>query len=97
MAESIMQDEKACYITESTTDLHKHHIYFGNPGRKLSEKYGCWVWLRSDWHNMSNYSVHSNRELDLILKRSCQKMFSVAHPNLNFVDIFGRNYLEEYE
>ena len=27
MAKSIMQDEKVCYITGSTYDLHKHHVF----------------------------------------------------------------------
>lgn len=92
-----MQDEKTCWITGSTINLHKHHIYFGNPGRKLSERYGCWVWLRSDWHNMSDYGVHKNHELDLLLKRACQRLFNEAYPELDFIQIFGRNYLEVFE
>ena len=27
MAKSIMQDEKVCYVTGSTYDLHKHHVF----------------------------------------------------------------------
>lgn len=94
MAESIMQTEKACYITGDTRNLHRHHIYF-SANRKNSEKYGCWVWLRADWHNMAPYGVHGRdgRELDLRLKRECQAKFEETHSREEFMRIFGRNYL----
>ena len=38
MADSIMQTEKACFITGSTTQLCRHHIY-ASGRRKASEKY----------------------------------------------------------
>lgn len=93
MADSIMQKKKECYITKSTQDLHKHHIYYGNPNRRKSEQYGCWVWLRSDFHNMSDHGVHFDREFDLRLKRECQKIFEQNHSREEFMMIFGRNYL----
>lgn len=92
MSRSIMQTEKECYITGSTEDLHKHHIYPGSR-RNASEKWGCWVWLRADWHNMSDYGVHFNKELDLRLKRECQEEFERRYDHDTFMKIFGRNYL----
>ncbi len=92
-APSIMQSRKECYVTGSTTNLHKHHIYFGNPYRKLSEKYGCWIWLRGDWHNQSNYGVHFNSKLDKRLKRECQMRFEEIHGREKFTRVFGRSYL----
>ena len=38
---SIMQTRKECYITGSTYNLHKHHIFEGTGRRSQSEKYGC--------------------------------------------------------
>lgn len=92
MSKSIMQDEKECYITGATEGLHKHHI-FGASNRKNSEKYGCWVWLRADWHNMSDHGVHFDRALDLRLKAECQMRFESLHSHAEFMAIFGRNYL----
>lgn len=92
MPKSIMQDKKECYVTHKTTGLHLHHIY-GAANRKLSDKLGCVVWLSPEYHNMSNKGVHFNREFDLELKRECQKRFEEVYPNLNFREIFGRNYL----
>lgn len=92
MAGSIIQSEKRCYVTGWTIDLHKHHI-FGGGRRKLSERYGLWVWLRSDWHNQSDYGVHFNKELDTLLKQKGQEAFERNHTRAEFMAIFGRNYL----
>ena len=89
---SLIQSNKECYITGSTYNLHNHHI-FGGANRKLSEKYGLWIWLREDWHNMSNYGVHFNKSLDIKLKIIAQRKFCEVYPKLNFVKIFGKNYL----
>ncbi len=92
MADSIMQSTKECYITGSTQGLHKHHIYPGSR-RQASEKWGCWVWLRGDWHNLSDYGVHSTPELDRRLKQSCQERFEELYGHDCFMGVFGKNYL----
>ncbi len=68
---SIMQNEKACYLTGYTGSLHKHHIYGGNGRRHICEAHGFWCYLRPDLHNLSNQGVHFNHELDLQLKQEC--------------------------
>ena len=55
------------------------------------------VYLRSDWHNMSNYGVHFNREFDLQLKRAAQREFEKTHSRMEFMRIFGKNYIWEDE
>lgn len=45
---SIIQSRKECYITKSTTNLHKHHILEGTANRRISEEDGMWIWLRAD-------------------------------------------------
>lgn len=92
MPKSLLSNEKKCYVCGTTRDLHKHHIYFGS-NRKLSEKYGCWVYLCAPHHNMSNKGVHSDRELDLRLKKECQQAFEKKHSRDEFMRIFGRNWL----
>lgn len=91
---SIMQEQKECYLTGSTSGLHKHHV-FGGPNRSNSEKYGCWIWLRSDYHNMSNHGIHFDQALDLQIKRQTQIRFEQLHGHEKFMEIFGKNYLEE--
>ena len=86
-----MQDSKECYISHSPFNLHKHHIFAGSR-RKASEKHGCWVWLRSDWHNMSDYGIHFNKALDAQLKQECQMKFEETHSREDFIQIFGKSY-----
>lgn len=92
--DSILQNRRECYITGDTAGLHKHHIYFGNPNRKISEQNGFWVWLRFDWHNGASYGVHFNRGLDLSLKRECQEKYEETHSREEFILLIGKNYLE---
>lgn len=90
---SILQSEKQCYLTGEAGPLHKHHIFFGNGLRKISEENGFWVYLLPRLHNMSNDGVHFNRELDLKLKRNCQKKYEETHTREEFMALIGRNYL----
>ena len=94
MASSILQDEKKCYITGvENVPLHRHHIYFGNPNRRISEENGFWVWLLPDLHNMSMQGVHFNKALDMRLKRECQLKYEETHTREDFLRLIGRNYL----
>lgn len=90
---SILQDEKKCYATGSTFNLHRHHVYGGTANRKISEREGFWVWLRADFHNMSDYGVHFNPEFDLQLKQECQRTYEHDHSRGDFIKLIGRNYL----
>lgn len=92
--DSILQgDTRECYLTGATDGLHRHHIYFGNPNRKISEANGFWVWLRWDWHNGAEYGVHFNRDLDLKLKRECQEKYEETHSREEFRKLIGKCYL----
>lgn len=91
--DSILQSKKECYKTGATEGLHKHHIFCGNPLRKISEMNGFWVWLRYDWHNIAEYGVHFNRDFDLTLKRECQAKYEETHTREEFRSIIGRSYL----
>ena len=96
MSKSILQDKRECYITGYTGDLARHHVY-GGGRRKLSEKWGCGVYLRPDFHNMADYGVHGIRGhlLDLELKRVCQRRFEALYGHEKFMEVFKKNYLEE--
>lgn len=93
--DSILQTEKVCYITGQTNNLHKHHIFFGNPNRKISEDNGFWVYLAGYLHNQSSIGVHGKdgRELDLMLKQHCQRKYEETHTREEFMKLIGKNYL----
>lgn len=86
---SVLQSEEECYVTGSRQDLDLHHVYAG-PRRRLSDKWGCWVWLRHDVH----MDLHQrDPELDRRLKRECQEAFEALYSHELFMKIFGKNYL----
>lgn len=95
MSKSILQDKKECYITKSTYNLHKHHVFEGTANRKLSEEDGLWLYLRADYHNMSDYGVHFNKELDTKLKKMAQKAWQEYYGKTkeDFIKRYGKNYL----
>lgn len=95
---SLLQgDEKYCYITGArNVPLEKHHIYFGPAKRKVSDRWGCWVWLTPELHR-GTAGVHGRdgRWLDPRLKQECQRAFEEWKNRELFMEIFGRNYLDE--
>lgn len=93
MKKSIITDDmEHCYFCGMPKEAI-HHIYMGNPWRKISDKNGFIVPLCNYHHNMSNNSVHFNKDMDLTLKRACQTKFEQAHSREEFVRLIGRNYL----
>lgn len=90
---SIISNERQCLICGNIYNLHKHHIFYAAGRRPISEKYGCWCYLCARHHNMSSEGVHFNKTLDLRLKQHAQKKFEAVYPDLDFLQIFHKNYL----
>ena len=95
MSKSILQTEKECFLTGSTVNLHKHHIYAGGR-RKISEDNGFWVYLIGYYHNQSNEGVHgkNGHALELKLKQMCQRKYEETHSREEFLALIGKNYLD---
>ena len=94
---SIIQDGeyRVCYLTGRSDHLEEHHVFDGNPGRKLSEKYGLKVWLTAEVHNGSKDSVHQNREMADKLKAEIQQI-AMEHYDWTVEEfrlIFGKSYI----
>ena len=71
----------------------EHHVFFGISNRKWSEKYKLKVPLCGEHHRGSDLSPHFNKEFDLQLKQYAQERFQEEYPDLNFREIFGKNYI----
>ena len=95
MSKSIIQNNKECYICESTNTLHEHHIFFGK-NRKLAEKYGLKVYLCWE-HHEGTYGVHGREghALDLKLKKIAQTLFMKVYSATKeeFISKFGKSYI----
>ena len=87
-----------CLICGSYYNIEIHHVFFGKGKRELSDRYKIIVPLCFNHHRGTN-GVHgkNGHKLDLELKKLSQKAFEYKYPNLNFLDIFHKNYLYEEE
>lgn len=92
---SIMQTEKKCLVCGTTLNLMCHHVFYGTANRKISDKCGFTVWLCGKHHNLSDVGVHFNPELDMAIKKECQRKFEETHSRKQFMELIGRNYLDD--
>ncbi len=93
MSKSILQeDDNICFLCSGWGACEWHHI-FGGANRKLSEHYGLKVRLHHNCHNEPPNGVHHNKQVIDTLRETGQTAFNQAYPELDFIKIFGVNYL----
>lgn len=85
-----------CYVCGSTYNIHLHHIFYG-PNRRNSDRYKCCKIHLCQDHHEGPHGVHGKygHELDQELKKKAQKEFEDEYGHEKFMEVFGRNYLEE--
>ena len=88
----LVPDMETCMVC-GRPNAEVHHVLYGVSNRKWSEKYKLVVPLCGEHHRGSDISPHFNREFDLRLKKYAQERFQEEYPDLNFREIFGKNYL----
>ena len=88
---SVLQSERKCYCCGTTRNLDEHHIFNGNPQRKLSEKYGAKIYLCRSCHEQ----VHASADARLYLKQEAQReLMRIYGWNIeDFREVFFKNYL----
>ncbi|MCL1789903.1 MAG: hypothetical protein FWG40_00845 [Peptococcaceae bacterium] len=83
-----------CFICGTTRNLQTHHV-FGGGRRRSSDRYGCLETLCIEHHTGSNYSVHQDASLSLVLKQKHQKRLMDEGMSVEeFIRIFGKSYLD---
>jgi hypothetical protein len=92
MTKSIMQTERRCYLCNRETGLERHHVMSGTANRKLSEKYGLWVWLCHDCHTGTDGAQY-DRSKNIQLRQDAQFAFENLHGHRMWMATFGRNYI----
>ena len=90
---SIVATGNQCFLCGSTRNIEIHHIFSG-AFRKKSTEYGLVVPLCHDCHQGTN-GVHYNRERMDYLRKVGQLAFENEYSNLDFMKVFGRNYLDD--
>lgn len=92
MTKSIMQTDKQCYLCGRETCLERHHVLAGTANRKLSEKYGLWVWLCHDDH-VGVEGAQYDKQKNWNLKRDAQIAFENVYDHDLWFKTFKRNYV----
>lgn len=89
---SIMTDDMTrCYLCGKRAE-EVHHV-IGGPFRPKSTKYGLVVPLCRACHNLPPNGVHFSRERMDALRADAQRKFAERYPDLDWMEIFKRNYL----
>lgn len=86
----LTKDLEHCYICGAPKNSI-HEIYYGN-NRTNSMKWGCCVPLCFN-HHTGNQGVHKVNELNIMLKKICQQKFEEVYPDIDFINIFHKNYI----
>ena len=81
---------------------HKHHI-FGGPNRKISDRYGLWVWLCPHHHRLIHDSSKVSKEMMQYYHELGQRAFeewymekfgeSQEKARKEFMRLFMKNWL----
>ena len=87
-----MQKGERCFLCGRMTDLERHHVLGGVANRKLSEKYGLWVWLCHDCHT-GDHGAQYVKGTNQSLKRLAQIAFEARHGHELWMETFRKNYI----
>lgn len=96
MKSIIQKNTDNCFLCGKYGNLERHHCLFGTANRKKADKYGLTVYLCPDCHRGTN-GIHgkNGHPYDLRLKQIAQREFEKTHSREEFVEIFGRNYIDD--
>ena len=90
--QSIISNDKKCYISGYTHNLEKHHCMNGTASRKKADEDGLWVWLNHDIH----MAVHSYRpDWKRELKAIAQTAYEKTHSRDEWMARYHKNYLKD--
>lgn len=94
MSDSLISNEKVCFVCATPINLHRHHIFYGVGNRKQSEKWGCWVYLCAGHHDLSGDGVHSNTPFRVTLQKYCQEKWEAKNGSReDFRAVFGKSFI----
>ena len=94
MGQSIMQEEKCCYLCGKVVGLERHHVLggFSSKNRQRSEAYGLWVWLCHECHTGVNGAQY-DKQKNWDLKVQAQKAFEALYGHDLWMRTFYKNYV----
>ena len=92
MKDSIICNDKRCFVCGCPIGLHHHHCFHGI-NRKNADQDGCWVYLCFA-HHTGMEGVHNNRPFDVMLMKISQMVWeSKLGSREDFRRRYGKSYL----
>lgn len=92
MRDSIICNDKRCFVCGCPVGLHHHHCFHGI-NRKNADQDGCWVYLCFA-HHTGMEGVHNNRPFDVMLMKYAQMVWETIFGDRNdFRRRYGKSYL----
>jgi len=87
--------KRECELCGKWDYLERHHIFFGNKQRKISEKYGATINICPECHRTGPNAMHKNMFWCLQVQEQEQRrlMKKYGWSIQDFIKIFGKNYL----
>ena len=93
MKTKIKIDDGKCRFCRST-NIERHHIFFGNKNRKKSEKWGAVISLCPYHHRGTQEGVHHNRSVSSWLQAETEwRFYDNGWTREEFFEEFGRHYI----
>lgn len=92
---SLFTDDLEHCIICGKSPVNKHEIFYGSGNRQKSMKYGLVIPLCTcEHHNQIECKgIHFDTELQDEWRKKGQALFEETYPDLDFIQIFGRDYL----
>lgn len=91
---------KECLLCGKTgVPLERHHLIGGTANRRLSEKYGLVAYLCAECHRTGERAAHRDKATQILLHRMAQRTWMDEQNATveDFIKVFGKNYLEEWQ
>ena len=97
---SIVPQEKKCFFC-GNPNVEEHHVFFGS-NRRMSDEFGCVVWLCTLHHTHPQVGVHwkdpeyhligeeHDHELKVLFQHAWEDTFGTR---LDFIKYFGRSWI----
>ena len=74
--------------------LEEHHIFDGNPGRRISEENGFKVKLCVGHHRIGEKAVHKDIVMMRLLQQDAKREYEKTHTREQWMKLMGRNYID---
>jgi len=93
---SLFTDDLDHCIICGKSPINKHEIFFGAKNRQKSIQYGLVIPLcTAEHHNQIGCTgIHFDKKLREYWQIKAQKKFQEVYPDLDFLEIFGKNYIK---